>query len=375
MAQSSDLVGPCYLNAAFGRPRKPCKRGVSRSSWALALVVAASAYFGRVGLRTRSALAQIAAMDFRPSSALELPRRAIFRAVAVATGASSQMPRATAAVGTAEVSTGTTQVAAGRCARAAALVAARQDEKLAAALVRLAFHDAATGADGSVRFELERSENVGPSLRAALRSLEPVVRNCGVSWADAIAIGGAAAVEATGGPFIEVRAGRTDAQRPGPEGALPDPGFNGPDISAYFRKRGLSDEEAVAMCGAHTLGRWTSFQGVYKTCLAKDSDQKEFWKCTREEGERLPFTTNPGAFNTEYFQALVEYYQRKKLDPPPTVRWKDRKDIGTEPRLNLLPSDNALIFDDRLRPIVQRFAVDELAFFAAFARAYTKLIS
>merc|ERR1719362_2171671 len=128
------------------------------------------------------------------------------------------------------------------------------------------------------------------------------------------------------------------------------------------------------MVGAHTLGRWTSFLGVSKECMAKASvEGYAFWRCSREEGIRLPFTTHPESFNNEYFQALVELYKRRRLDPKPQVRWKYRKPEGLHP-LNLLPSDNALVFDDALRPIVQRFANDEAAFFSAFSRGYQKLV-
>jgi len=267
----------------------------------------------------------------------------------------------------------------GSCIHAGVFAAVKANPAVAASLLRLAFHDAATGrggrgANGSVKFELERTENVGPSLRLAVDTLRPLVHQCGVGWADAIAVAGAAAVEATGGPSIKVGLGRADAQKPDPEGLLPNPGFTGRDVRLYFQQRGMTDEEAVAMLGAHTLGRWTSFLGVSKECMAKsEADASAFWTCTREEGTRLPFTTHPESFNNEYFKALVEFYKRRAVEPKPQVRWKYRKPEGL-PRLNLLPSDNAVVFDDALRPIVQRFADDESAFFDAFSRGYQKLV-
>jgi len=262
------------------------------------------------------------------------------------------------------------------CVREAALTASR-DPDTAAALLRLAFHDAVTrkgrrgGPNGSVRYELSRSENLGPTLEAAVRALEPVVRQCQVSWADAIAVGGAAAVEASGGPIIEVGTGRTDSLEADPDGLLPDPGLTAGAIRDFFAERlGLTDEETVALCGAHTLGRWTSFIDVSKECLSKE--EPEQWACSRREGRRLPFTEHPGRFNSEYFQALVEWYQRRQA-PAPTKRWKDRPEDRLAP-LNLLPSDVGLLFDGKLRTVVSRFASDEPAFFAAFARAYLKLV-
>merc|ERR1719436_1813780 len=95
------------------------------------------------------------------------------------------------------------------------------------------------------------------------------------------------------------------------------------------------------------------------------------WACSRAEGRRLPFTAHPGAFNAEYFEALLEADRRKKA-PAPRGKWKDRQE-DVLPRLYLLPSDNTLTSDAGLRAIVRRFAADEGAFFAAFARGYRKL--
>lgn len=262
------------------------------------------------------------------------------------------------------------------CIRERAMEEASRDPRLAAGLLRLAFHDAATssagvgGPNGSVRFELARSENVGPTLLAALRAVEGFVRRCRVGWADAIAVSGAIAVEASGGPRIDVPLGRADASAPDPDGLLPEAGFNSTDIRSYFQKRGLSDEEAVALCGAHTIGRWTSFIGVTKACMALSGDA--FWKCTREQGTRLPFTDHPERFDNEYFQAVAEAYRRRSL-PPPKGKWKDRAQYALKP-LYLLPSDNSLMYDDDLQAVVLRFAADKQAFFAAFAAGYRKLV-
>lgn len=143
---------------------------------------------------------------------------------------------------------------------------------------------------------------------------------------------------------IKVGLGRADAQRPDPEGQLPTPSFTGGDVRLYFQQRGFTNEEAVAMVGGHTLGRWTSFLNVSKECMAKSNvEGPAFWMCSREEGTRLPFTAHPESFTNEYFQALVEFYKRRRVDPKPQVRWKYRKPEGL-PRLNLLPSDNALVW-------------------------------
>ncbi|CAK9080002.1 unnamed protein product [Durusdinium trenchii] len=225
----------------------------------------------------------------------------------------------------------------------------------APSFLRLAFHDAATkrgdgqGPNGSIRFELERNENLGPSLQRALRAIEEMVNMCHVSWADAIAVSGAAVVEAMGGPAVVVSLGRRDA------GALRD----------YFLQLGLDDEELVALMGAHTVGRWTSLLGVPDECMAKEG--LAWWRCTREQGQRLPFTSHPTVFNNEYFKDVLEFERRQQM-PRPAKRFKDRVDSEKLPPLYLLPSDLGLLYDEGLHQVVKTFATDQAAFFAAFAR-------
>jgi L-ascorbate peroxidase len=45
----------------------------------------------------------------------------------------------------------------------------------------------------------------------------------GLSWADSIAVAGAAAITACGGPDIRVRLGRTDSPSPDPQVPEPKP--------------------------------------------------------------------------------------------------------------------------------------------------------
>ena len=148
------------------------------------------------------------------------------------------------------------------CIREAARMQTLQDPVLAPSLLRLAFHDAATrrqgdsrrqGPNGSIRFELMRDENYGPSMAAALAAVENIVQRCRVSWADAIAVSGAAVVEAMGGPVISVETGRSDATEPDNDKRLPDGTLTSGAIRDYFRQLGMSDAELVALLGAHTV--------------------------------------------------------------------------------------------------------------------------
>lgn len=87
-------------------------------------------------------------------------------------------------------------------------------------LLRLAFHDAGTysaskgqgGANASVRFELKRPENSGLGrgwkvIEQTSQELKGSPAEGSVGFADLIALGGAYAVDATGGPRIGVNLG------------------------------------------------------------------------------------------------------------------------------------------------------------------------
>jgi L-ascorbate peroxidase len=93
-------------------------------------------------------------------------------------------------------------------------------ESQAPVLLRLVFHDAGTfsasrglgGANASVRFELKRPENSGLNrgwkvIEQTMQELRGTAAEGRVSLADLIALGGAYAVEVTGGPHIPVKIG------------------------------------------------------------------------------------------------------------------------------------------------------------------------
>ncbi|XP_039122600.1 putative L-ascorbate peroxidase 6 isoform X3 [Dioscorea cayenensis subsp. rotundata] len=96
----------------------------------------------------------------------------------------------------------------------------------AAAILRLAFHDAGT-------FNL--SDN-------------------SVSWADLISVAGAEAVSLCGGPAIPIKLGRLDTREPDPQGRLPEETLDASDLKRCFLRKGFSTQELVALSGAHTLG-------------------------------------------------------------------------------------------------------------------------
>jgi L-ascorbate peroxidase len=202
----------------------------------------------------------------------------------------------------------------------------------APAHVRLAFHDAGTfdqdtgtgGAHGTVHLkeELQRADNTGWG-QACLELLSEAREEFpSVSWADLIAIGGAAAVQKCGGPIIRIGLGRTDSSEVAPPHRLPG-GYEGAGmLKRMFARMGLGSRDLVALSGAHTLGHT----------------------------QRRPFTEDPWVFSNSYFIQLV------------TLK-------GSA----LLGTDTALIDDPELRPFVELYARDQDQFLADFADAYYRM--
>jgi hypothetical protein len=281
----------------------------------------------------------------------------------------------------------------------------QEDPSIAGPLIRLAFHDAATleygpqanlvtgGPNGSIRYEVERSENRG--IGRPLQLVESILdsdqnpfsfstitsrtspstststnTSPTFSLADAIAVSGAAAVEAVGGPHIGVRMGRTDAHQADPqylrvprhkstprslvETTLPSAGLDSDGLRLYFRRLGLSEPEFVALSGSHGLGRHVSLLGMDKACLRNLTRT-----CLEEAPVLLPFVTaSVDTFDNSYFQALLQWDQ-------------NQVQLG---QVAFLPTDVAMVVDRGLRIHVERLAHNQELYFKTFGRAYQKLV-
>jgi L-ascorbate peroxidase len=202
----------------------------------------------------------------------------------------------------------------------------------APAHLRLAFHDAGTydaqtatgGAHGTVHLpeELQRGDNTGWGQPCIELLGEARTRYPALSWADLVALGGAAAVQRSGGPVLHIGIGRTDASVPAPPHRLPG-GYEGAILlKAMFARMGLGARDLVALSGAHTLGHT----------------------------QRRPFTSDPWVFSNDYFVKLL-----------------------AESESTLLGTDTALLRDPDLRPFVEAYAADEARFLEDFAAAFRRL--
>eukprot|EP00246_Nothoceros_aenigmaticus_P013819 TRINITY_DN495_c0_g2_i1.p1 TRINITY_DN495_c0_g2~~TRINITY_DN495_c0_g2_i1.p1 ORF type:complete len:283 (+),score=40.74 TRINITY_DN495_c0_g2_i1:98-850(+) len=213
------------------------------------------------------------------------------------------------------------------------------EKNIAPIVLRLAWHAAGTydvktktgGPFGTIRLGTELAHGANAGLEIAVKLLEPIKEKFPIlTYADFYQLAGVVAVEVTGGPDIPFHPGRKDAVEGPEEGRLPDATKGPSHLRDVFGHMGLSDKDIVALSGAHTLGR----------------SHKE------RSGFEGPWTPNPLIFDNSYFVVLLQ------------------DDVEG---LLKLPSDKALVEDDKFRPYVDLFAKDEDAFFAAYVESHLKL--
>jgi hypothetical protein len=237
------------------------------------------------------------------------------------------------------------------------------DGSYAPILIRLAWHASATydrhsrtgGSDGAtMRLITEAADPDNAGLEYARAILEPIkARHPGISYADLWILAAYAALEHTGGPVIEFRAGRRDSSDPArcpPNGRLPDPQHglqpgedadgrpNGwRDLAAYMRalfdRLGFSEREAVALlCGGHAYGRchtsrsgfagaWVEAPTIWSNEYAKDMVGDE-WRLVTHADDWLDAI---GAAELRPAPGKRQYVNKqppKQLGaPPPTSRY------------------------------------------------------
>ncbi|GAA5955796.1 hypothetical protein JCM10213_001748 [Rhodosporidiobolus nylandii] len=229
-------------------------------------------------------------------------------------------------------------------------------------LVRLAWHASGTydketntgGSNGAgMRYEAEGGDPSNAGLEHARLFLEPIKSNHPwITYADLWTLAGIVAIKEMGGPEIKWKPGRTDFvddSKCPPRGRLPDGAQAADHLRQVFQHRmGFTDQEIVALAGAHSLGR----------CHSDRSGFHGAWSVT------------PTRFTTQFYKMLVKFKYEKKVWEGP-VQYKN-EDLGEE--LMMLPTDLALIEDPEFAKWVRIYADDRERFFNDFADVFAKLI-
>ncbi|EGO00213.1 hypothetical protein SERLA73DRAFT_180679 [Serpula lacrymans var. lacrymans S7.3] len=226
-------------------------------------------------------------------------------------------------------------------------------------ILRLAWHasgtyDKSTGTGGSnyatMRFEPESLHGANAGLSVARGLMEKVKQEFSwISYGDLWTLGGVAAVQEMAGPKIPWRAGRIDgfAEHATPDGRLPDASQGAPHIRDIFYRMGFNDQEIVALCGAHALGRCHSNRSGY-------------------EG---PWTFSPTTFTNDFYKLLFEEkWVWKKWSGPKQLEDKTTKS------LMMLPTDYVLTQDKSFKKYAKAYADDNDLFFKDFSAAFATLM-
>jgi cytochrome c peroxidase len=225
--------------------------------------------------------------------------------------------------------------------------------------VRLAWHDAGTydkashtgGPQATMRFSPVKDHGANNGLDLARGLLEPIKSKYpDVTYADLWSLAGVVAIEATGGPKIPWRAGRSDAPDTTftPDGRLPDATQGQDHLRNIFYRMGLNDQDIVALSGAHKLGR----------CHVDRS------------GFKGPWTVDPLVFSNAYFCDLLSDAWEEMIVEETGLKQFWNKDKQTM----MLSTDVCLLQDDKFRAYVELYAKDQDRFYRDFVISYTKLL-
>jgi peroxidase len=134
------------------------------------------------------------------------------------------------------------------------------------------------------------------------------------------------------------------------------------NLSSMFQRSGFLPVDLVALSGAHTVG---------------------FAHCTRFLDRLYEYSastpTDP-SFNPDYAAQLKQACPRDvgetiavNMDPVSPITFDNKYYSNLQYGLGLFTSDQVLYTDDSTKPIVNKFAADQKAFFDAFVTAMLKL--
>lgn len=225
-------------------------------------------------------------------------------------------------------------------------------------LVRLAWHSSGTydktdnsggSYGGTFRFKKEASDPLSKGLENATRFLLPIHEEFPwISHGDLYTLGGVTAIQELHSPKIPWRPGRVDTgENTVPEnGRLPEPTWNADYVRKFYNRFDFTDQEVVALLGAHILG---------KTHL-KNSGYKGAWD------------DDTNVFSNEFFVNLLKEDWKLEKNEDGNLQYDSKKGIM------MLPTDYALRQDPKYLTYVRKYAADEETFFKDFKDIFVKLL-
>lgn len=225
-------------------------------------------------------------------------------------------------------------------------------------LVRLSWHCSATydkkdnsggSYGGTFRFKEESDDPLSRGLSHATDFLAPILDQFSwISHGDLYTLGGVTAIQELHGPKIPWRPGRVDTgEHTVPDhGRLPIPSGNADYVRKYYSKFDFTDQEVVALLGAHILG---------KTHL-------------KNSGYDGPWDDDTNIFTNEFFANLLKEDWKYEKNAAGNMQYNAKKGIM------MLPTDYALIQDPKYLKYVKKYAEDQDVFFEDFKNIYVKLL-
>ena len=258
------------------------------------------------------------------------------------------------------------------------------------------------GANGSIRFDSDLQDGSNAGLAMAIAMLSPFKQKYPkVSWADLIQMSAVASVHTAQGPLIKLNYGRVDVpidirdmnehqeeryrkiwKPKGPTKVSSDdmlrrffPKVFPPyplgeqnaaiHLRIFFHRLGLSSQEAVALCGGHTIGR--AFKDRTGACPFASGDQGAtmYTKSTSgPESMKIKQGMAGGGSWTKNWLVFDNSYFRRPFE---------EEDGAKNPHLIWLPSDQALLEDSEYQQFFAIYAKDQNRFFEEFERAFHKI--
>lgn len=227
-------------------------------------------------------------------------------------------------------------------------------------LTRLAWHSSGTytkkteaggSYGGTMVFAPEATDGENAGLEVGREFLQEFYdKYPWLSRGDLWTLGGVIAVQESGGPKIKWRPGRVDTTDHSlvpkngflPDASKEDAGY----VRGVFGRMGFSDQETVALIGAHCLGR----------CH------------TDRSGFDGPWSPSFNMFTNDFYVQLLEGWHIRDWHGKRQYQDDDSKE------LMMLPTDMVLKKDNQFVKYVKQYAKDQDLFFADFSKAFTKLL-